>query len=299
MQHDQNNLRPVIRVELQGGLGNQLFQAAAGFVLSRQLNGCLQLDLSRFRPGRARSYALQLFAHDAELVHASQNRVQSLLRQLGKALSGKLPKTPQGWRGAVFEERSFGYDPRIRTVEGDCYLRGYFQSWRYLDAYAQEVRKAFDPFAGASDRARDLSAELGAGSLAIHVRAGDFLKDPKTNAVHGVLPAEYYRSALSRVRASRPVSRIFVFSDNLPVARTLLADEPDVTFVEGFSAHDDLYLMSRADSHIIANSTFSYWSAWLDARPDAFVIAPHAWFTEEELKKTSIADLYPPSWVRL
>ncbi|MDB5570124.1 MAG: glycosyl transferase family 11 [Hyphomicrobiales bacterium] len=296
---DERAAGPVIRAELRGGLGNQLFQAAAGFALARKIGGRLQLDVSHYKPGAARGYALGDFPHGAEVVRTSRTPLQRALRRIGKALPGSVLKKPPGWRGAFIEEASYAYDPRVLAAEGDAYLRGYFQSRRYLDACAGDLRAAFDPRPGASARALDFAQELGEGSLALHVRAGDFLQDSKINAVHGTLPADYYRDALGLARASLPGLRAFVFSDNAPVARALLGDEPGVMFVEGFSAHDDLYLMSSAGAHVIANSTFSYWSAWLDPRPGAFVIAPRAWLSADQLRKQSIADLYPPGWTLL
>lgn len=292
--------RPVIRVELRGGLGNQLFQAATGYALARRLNGDLQFDVSSFRAGASRGYALEPFGHGATLVKEARGPARRLLRRLGKAFPGDILKRPSGWRGRMLTEQGYAYDPRIETVSGDCFLRGYFQSWRYFADHDAAVRAAFDPEAAASARARAFAAESG-DYLAVHVRAGDFLQDAKINAVHGVLPADYYLAALELARSERPAPRTLVFSDNVEAARRLLAAETHsaLTFVEGFSAVDDLYLMSRGRGHVIANSTFSYWSAWLDGSPTPFVVAPKAWLSPEALKTTDISDLYPSRWTLL
>ena len=290
---------PLIRVELRGGLGNQLFQAAAGFSLARRLGGRLQFELTHYKTGALRSFAIDRFQHGAELIQTKRTPLQRLRRRIGKMLPGPFFKEGPGWHGRVLEERDYAYDPRILEITGDCYLRGYFQSWRYFEDCADTLRQAFDPATGASEQARSMADAYIGHTLAVHVRVGDFLQVSKANSVHGTLPAGYYRDALALARAARNISRVLVFSDNIDVARQLVPNGADVDFIEGFSAHDDLYLMSRAHSHIIANSTFSYWSAWLDGRTDPFVIAPRAWLSPEALKKTYIGDLYPQGWILL
>jgi len=289
---------PSIRVELRGGLGNQLFQAAAAFALAKKLNGKLQFEVSNFRSSSLRGYALEPFAPGAEIFNSSRSLAFRGLRQVTKILPLPLAIAPQ-WHGTILQERSYAYDERIEQVRGDCFLRGYFQSWRYFQDCAAEIRRVFAPEMAASQQAKEFVARISPQSLSIHVRAGDFLKNPIANEVHGTLTRDYYERALKLACAARPVDQLLCFSDNASFAREMLQGLGDISFVEGFSQHDDMYLMSRAQSHIIANSTFSYWSAWLDDRADPFVIAPRAWLTPRELKKIYIGDLYPPNWIML
>jgi len=293
------NRPPVIRVELRGGLGNQLFQAAAGFALATRLEGELEFELFNFRARTGREFALTPFPIGGKVIHTNRTFSSRLLRKVEKTLRPFGYIHAPSWKGPVLEEKSYRYDRRIEDIAGSCYLRGYFQSWLYFDNCSASLKQAFDPVFGASDRAKEFASAMSQDALIVHVRAGDYLKNPKINAVHGVLDADYYHRAIEAMREKGRASKIYCFSDNMPAALEILKGQDDISFVEGFSAADDLFLMSQGKSHIIANSTFSYWSAWLAKTSDPYVIAPQAWFSAEELKRTDTSDLFPKDWLTL
>ena len=288
---------PIIRVELRGGLGNQLFQAAAAHAVARRIGATIEFELFHYRSGNHRDFGLNAFHHGGRVIHTPRNLGRRLLQKLFRPISKFGFVYAPGWRGPIFKELSYAYDRRIESIADSCYLRGYFQSWRYFDDIAVDIRTAFDPALAASIEAVAFAEKMERNALAVHIRAGDYAANPKARLVHGTLPASYYQRAIGLMQEQGRADKIFCFSDTIEAARSLLEGVPNVTFVEGFNAFDDLYLMSRARSHIIANSTFSYWSAWLATPEDGLVIAPKAWFTEEELKKVDISDLFPPEWI--
>jgi hypothetical protein len=290
---------PCIRVELRGGLGNQLFQAATGFALARRLTGELEFELASFRSASLRGFGLEPFPHGARIINSPRSLSFRLLRKVSKIVPAGAWTVAPGWGGPIFEEQGYAYDDRIEALQGDHFLRGYFQSWRYFNAQKGDLLRIFNPGQVASPKAREFAAIMSPHALSIHVRAGDFLNNPVAKEVHGTLPPDYYQRAIKLACTARRVDQMLCFSDNMSVARDILRDHANVIFVEGFSQYDDMFLMSSAKSHIIANSTFSYWSAWLDGRDDSFVIAPRAWVTPRELKKTYIGDLYPADWILL
>lgn len=289
---------PVVRVEMLGGLGNQLFQAAAGYALAKRLGAALQFDVSRYRQSGSRAYALDGLAHGAEVVGQSTWLSQRMNR-VRRALSFGRPFAPAGWAGGAFREHSYAYDNRFETLTGSQYLSGYFHSARYFAPFEDDVRRAFDLAQVASPEAKAKAASLPAQSLAVHVRIGDFKSENVFNTVHGTLSPRYYRDAIALVTAARPIERIYVFTDTPQAIPQLIPAGLDYEAVTGFSAQDDLLLMSRARHHIIANSTFSWWSAWLAPQVDTLTCAPRAWLAPEALKKTYIGDLYPEGWVML
>jgi len=291
--------KPLIRVEMRGGLGNQLFQAAAGYALARRLGAELQFELFHYRHSSKRDFGLSAFDHGGEIIQTRRTLSRRLLKKAGNAFGGLGFVYTPGWSGPCLREQSYSYDPRIEKVEGSCYLRGYFQSWRYFESCTPDIKRIFDPARAASTQAIAFAQEMPEDALCVHVRAGDYLKDPKSNAVHGTLPASYYDHAIDFMRALGRAKSIYCFSDNMEAAQGLLQGHQGITFVQGFNALDDMYLMSRAKSHIIANSTFSYWAAFVAGTNDPCVIAPHAWFTEDELKRKSTRDLYPPTWNKM
>lgn len=291
--------KPLIRIELRGGLGNQLFQAAAALNLARRIGAAVEFDVSRFHSNHARGYALGPFPHGATAVPARLTIIAKAQRRLAKIWRAFGFDVVQSWQGPILHERSYSYDDRILSISDSCYLSGYFQSWRYFTDIADELKETFDPSIAASQSAKDFATRIGPNDLSIHIRAGDYKSNPEARAIHGVLPADYYHKAMQLAETSSGYEKTFCFSDSSDEARRLLGGHPGVTFVEGFSSHDDLYLMSRCRSHIIANSTFSYWGAWLGRDPGGIVIAPKAWFTEQHLKRVDVSDLYPPDWATL
>lgn len=296
MQQTANAL-PAVRVELRGGLGNQLFQAAAAYALSQRLGGALQFELFNFRDSGLRGYALAPYPHRAKTFKSQRSLAFRLQRKASKLLKADSLQGAPDWRGAVFEERSYRYDARITVVRGPVYLRGYFQSWRYFDDHAAALKDIFDPARAASEAALRFAGEMGPHAIAVHVRAGDFLNAREANLTHGTLTSEYYDEAFEIMRTAKPDAKVFCFSDSPDHARQVLRHHSGVHFVQGFSMHDDMYLMSRAAAIVIANSTFSYWSAWLSRSAEPIVVAPKAWLTPEALARIDTQDLYPPDWI--
>ena len=280
-----------IRVELLGGLGNQLFQAAAGYALAMRLGGKLELDVSRLQKG-ARRYELAGLAHGGTVIGETPSPAARLARHLGR-------KTPWNWKGAIFHEAAYWYQPAFEQLSGSVFLSGYFHSERYFGSNTDNIRSAFSLSPKLSDAANAFSNKLSGDSLAVHVRIGDFKAQTHFSAVHGTLSPDYYREAIARAVEMKPISRVFLFTDTPEAAAALMPEGVAFEIVRGFSGPEDLHLMSLARHHIIANSTFSWWSAWFDARPDKLVIAPKAWLTPDALAKTDIRDLYPAGWITL
>jgi hypothetical protein len=136
--------------------------------------------------------------------------------------------------------------------------------------------------------------------ISVHVRRGDYL-NPSTAKFHGILGEPYYRQALARIEAAiGGGAALFVFSDDPAAAEQVLNFVPKSRLVhvrgEPERPWEDMALMARCRHHIIANSSFSWWGAWLNPFPDKVVIAPRAWFAPTELKRHNTADLYPPGW---
>lgn len=289
---------PVIRVGLLGGLGNQLFQASTGLALARRLGARLEFDISRYREGTARRYELGPFTHGATPIRANPSALGKLLSKAGKKLMPGRFQRPAGWRGAIFRERGFAYDSAIETIAGSCFLSGYFQSEKYFRPFAPDIRAAFDLEKAATPRALDFRRSMPAGSLAVHVRIGDYASQAFAK-VHAVLTPDYYRAAVEALCTREKIARIYLFTDTPEIAPALVPPGSAFELVTGFGAHDDMYLMSRARHHVIANSTFSWWGAWLCPEAGGTTIAPAQWFTPEEMRRTDTRDLYPEGWVKL
>lgn len=196
----------------------------------------------------------------------------------------------------VYIEPHFHFDPRFDELEPPIYLHGYLQSHRYFAGLEDEIRSLFTLRDPLSPGAAALCAELEAlpCPAAIHVRRGDYVG----HALHGTLGWEYYRRAIEILDAATDsAATYFVFSDDAAQARELLGDVDRVRFVDvSTSAHEDLLLMSRCRHAIVANSSFSWWAAWLNPNPEKRVVAPSAWFAPELSRTRDLADLIPAAW---
>lgn len=288
---------PVIAVQLAGGLGNQMFQAAAGMALAKRNGARLVLDITHYRQKGHRRPELAPFLLDAE-TRGRKGVIEGFLRRKLKRLI-KTHAIPPWWRGVVYRQPGYGFDAGFEAL-GSAYLVGYFQSGRFFKGCEAEIASAFNPEKLASPQAKALSARLaGEGSIALHLRRGDYVKNAKTKAFHGVLGWDYYDRAVALVQNAAPEARLFIFSDDLEAATEAMGRYPNAEVMRGESAGDDMFLMSRARHHILANSSFSWWSCWLDRREGSLRIAPKQWFTPEGLKTHPLDDLIPQGWVQV
>jgi hypothetical protein len=288
----------MILVLLKGGLGNQMFQYAAARSLATRTGADVALDLSflEARPANQdwtpRDYALHCYSLPARIADAGgRDRLLrppwhwKLARKLG--LAGR----------RVLRERSARFDPRFLALGSEAYLDGYFQSEKYFAPIADTLRSEFVVAPAAAQRA--LLDELGAHeSVSVHVRRGDYVGNPTAAAYHGVCSPAYYRSAAAHLQAHVAGLRYYVFSDDPAWARANLELPGPTVFVDPPSASpaQDLQLMRSCRHHIVANSSFSWWGAWLNPRPDKRVVAPRPWFMAADHDD---ADLVPSSWTRI
>ncbi|MGH0033105.1 MAG: alpha-1,2-fucosyltransferase [Myxococcota bacterium] len=287
----------MILVRLRGGLGNQMFQYAAGLRLAVARGTQLKLDLSLLeaphRFGARRFYELEPFRTGAEI--ASAEEIGSFLRR-SRSLWSRLRGRPR----RLVRERHFHFDPTVLDLPDGVCLHGYWQSPRYFADVEDRVRREFAFEKEPTGRNAELAAEIDAcTATSLHVRRGDYVSDPAVQAMHGVCSLDYYRRAI-RFVAERVTDPVFVvFSDDPEWTRANLDLGSAGILVDhngpgrGF---EDLRLMSRCRHHIMANSTFSWWGAWLNPSPDKLVVAPDPWF-QDEARDTS--DLLPEGWVKL
>jgi hypothetical protein len=302
----------VITVSLIGGLGNQMFQYAAGKALAERHGVGLALDLNGFRNYALRSFLLdRLRVPETELSSVFdtgaekppnhfvrslwKQRIDRVLERVG------LPKVAPS--ANHYCEPHFHYDPAFEGLGPQTSLFGYFQSERYFTSIAESLRGWFfprEPFgvAAAVMRERIDRCPL---PVSIHIRRGDYL-DPGTAEFHGILGESYYRQALNRIETVLGEGiDFFVFSDDSGAADQVLNFVPKsrLNHVRGDPERpwEDMALMAHCRHHVTANSSFSWWGAWLNRSPDKVVVAPRAWFAAAELKKHSTADLYPPGWI--
>jgi hypothetical protein len=288
----------LVIVRLVGGLGNQMFQYAAGRAHALACGSDLLLhvaDLEKTWTPRkcVLENAFRIPARIAEPEDVA--RVLEWKTPLRKVL---LRRNFFGLRGKrLVVEPQFTYWSEIRAAESTCYLAGYWQSERYFSDIANRIREDFcfrDELTHDNEVVRSEIASSVA--VSVHVRRGDYVTNPKIAAFHGVCAPEYYERAVAHIRSRYGSARFFVFSDDIDWARTHIPVPAGSCFVAGNAGvadYRDMHLMSLCHHHVVANSTFSWWGAWLGAEQDKIVVAPKNWFDSAQQDTST---LFPPAW---
>ncbi|MBL0727922.1 alpha-1,2-fucosyltransferase [Piscinibacter sp. HJYY11] len=288
---------------LLGGLGNQMFQYACGRAMSLRQHTEFKVAIDMFA-----GYTLH---HGYELPRvfnltpplASRDDLRLLL---GWQHSRGVRRVVAKLRWKALASRAFCFEPHLDYWPGlaahgpDAYLHGYFQSERYFADATTQIRSDFTFSTALAGRNAAVAERIvTSNSVSMHLRRGDYVSDKRNAGLFAVCDPDYYRAAMALLLTKHPEASFFVFSDDATYAHELFgsmgAHVQIVSHNTGEDSHNDMRLMSLCRHHVIANSTFSWWGAWLDARPDKLVIAPRRWYGGD----MQPADLIPSSWVRL
>ncbi|MFZ2038574.1 MAG: alpha-1,2-fucosyltransferase [Minisyncoccia bacterium] len=263
-----------MRVKIQGGLGNQLFQYAYGKNL--ELAGKkVVFDTSFFHnkssSDTARDFKLNNYNIETKSPFCDC-RESALIRNFRRVL-------------------------RHLKIIGN----GYYQSEKYFKNIEAEIRKEFTLKNSLTKEALTWQEKIKGveNSVSIHIRRGDYVQDQKTKAFHGSCDIEYYKKGLEVVtnKIGKNIE-IFVFSDDIDWAKTNLSFAYQTNFVSNPAIFDyeEIYLISLCKNNIIANSTFSWWGAWLNQNPNKIVVAPKQWLANKTSDKLGIL---PTDWTQI
>lgn len=290
----------MIIIRLIGGIGNQMFQYAAAKRLAVERKAELKLDVSAFDQYKLRQYRLNHFQINEAIIPPDE-----LVAFKSKLLRYRIPRAieklfPYYSRRNFYERTAFIFDENIlRTPETVC-LSGYFQNEAYFKPIEPLIRQNFtlkNPYSPSVEKL--ISQIQSQQSISIHIRRGDYVSNPETNRLHGLLPLTYYDNCVSQITAQIKTPHFFVFSDDIAWAQTNLKIDYPVTWVsaeESLEDYEELALMSVCKHHIIANSSFSWWGAWLCSNPDKIVFAPAKWTADSRF---DYAALLPSGWISL
>ncbi len=287
----------MIVVALFGGLGNQLFQYASARALAARRGAELVLDIGWYDhiPASATTRAFELSRYPVSARIATP--VEAALGRMywGRILR-RLP-LPRPW--PVLRDKEQGFDPALLDAPDKCYLYGYWQSHRYFDDIAAQLRRELVPAGAATPEYAELAARIRTtNAVSVHVRRGDYVNNPQAAKHHGTCTSAYYASSIARMMRELPEAHFYVFSDDPAWARANLTFERPATVVDFGAAADaccDLWLMSLCRNHIVANSSFSWWGAWLAGRADGLVLAPAHWYADGR----QLAGHIPDAWQRV
>lgn len=278
---------------LEGGLGNQMFQYAYGWYAAKIHLTTLKLDLSSYRTRPAHGYLLDKFCIQAsEVPEEEVNRVPRRYRNAPSESNETVSQSSiasgiNGWFNFFselkrFKEKPFGFHPRYRSVPNHRYLVGNWQSEKFFPGIREDLLSQFRLKESPNSISREVSRAIGnTRSLALHIRRGDYVTSASAASIYENLSLDYYRRSVSRFAEMGGRPTVFVFSNDHAWCEANLRLPFETRFVThntAETAHEDMWLMSQCAGCVIANSTFSWWAAWLNTRPDKQIFAPQTWF---------------------
>ena len=291
-----------ITTQMQGGLGNQLFQYATGKALSERLGGQLLVDIDWFNHEwtdvTPREFLLPFLKVQLETTQVSPP-IQSP-RRWRRITQQILPLNPY-----VLKDRPYRFNPALTQFKPfanqDIYLMGYWQSFRYFDSIRQQLIHEIRPINQLSPQYQIYLEKIkGCLSAMIHIRRGDYVNLPVAAKAHGFLGLDYYQNGMRLLLENDIHTHFFVFSDDLGWAKANLPHQEKITYIETANEKtapiQELFLMTQCQRHLIANSSLSWWSAWLSVDQNPLVIAPKRWTNDLDKEWD---DLLPSHWQRI
>lgn len=286
----------MIITQLSGGLGNQMFQYAAGRRLAEIHNTQLKLDTSLLRNDPQRQFSLNCFRLVPEF--ATQEEKRLLTGDPGVGIGHYVFKIRRKFGICVpsyFAEPTIHFNPKVLELPNNIYMAGYWQSEMYFKDKESLIRDAFKWELSNID-SDDYESIISTNSISIHVRRGDYVLNKSTNKTHGVLPLDYYIKGVQYLteKVGDPVFFVFTDDPEWAVNNLKIGCPFKVVSRRGQSDQVDMRLMTLCKHHVIANSSFSWWGAWLGAGPSSIIVAPQKWFNTLSL---STVGRFPASWV--
>lgn len=284
-------------IKIKSGLGNQLFQYAFGKALSLERNEPIFLDISYYdnQPERdaKRDYTLDKFNVKADYVSKEiSEKYNSKLRVFIRKLLWRIKKID-----------AYKYYPDLLESKS-TYYEGYWLNQKYFLKYKNEIREDFSLKNPLGDFAKNIELEIlncfkkNEVPVSLNIRRGDFVTNPNS-AFNGILGIPYYEKAIDTLKEKGVASIcVFVFSDDIKWAEENLKLPCSMVFVSNpnITDYEELALLSKCSHNIIANSTFSWWGAWLNQNPNKIVIAPYQWLKD---KTATELDILPEDWIKI
>lgn len=274
----------MITVILSGGLGNQMFEYAAGRALSLRHKTSLKTDLyilEKKTRATARNYELTVFNIETATSKSMLNKIA--VKGFGFLKSNSIGRTLLHKIGIFRDEKAQNYDLRFADLLNETTLFGYFQNENYFKSISNQLRIDFTfktPLSAKNDEIRNVIEQN--TSVSIHIRRGDY---ENTNTNLSLLEISYYQRAIEYITTRLENPYFFIFSDGIDwVKENLDLSAFNHLFVDWNKNEDsyiDMQLMSLCKHNIIANSSFSWWGAWLNTNPGKLVIAPDKWYKED------------------
>ena len=283
----------MISVDIYGGLGNQMFQYALGRSIAIHRNEELQIEARSFDNYELREFLLDQFNIRAHIKDLDEKHCKISNRYINFAIKNLLKLGVNVYPLAYFEKNNFTYDEQVFNTSAK-YFEGYWQSYNYFEKHRSAL---LDEFTLKKELTKGnkhiLDDIISSESISLHVRRGDYVGNSKVQNAN--LSIEYYKKAISFINNKIENPKFFVFSDDVSWVKENLSIDTIAVYVDindGNHAYYDLELMKHCKHNIIANSTFSWWGAWLNDNDNKIIVSPNKWMNFD----IDMNQLIPLSW---
>lgn len=288
----------MIIINLKGGLGNQLFQYSCARSIAIRNKDILKLDTTGYSQHNGidtiRHYALSPFNIKEEF--ATPEEIKKL-----KYPYGIISKGIRLFKSKILRQFNIGYNNKILKKRKSFYLDGFFNTEKYFYDNRNVILDDLKLRSGLGVTAKKILDNISksANSVSLHIRRGDYVNDRITNRFHGTCSIDYYKKAIDFLinKIGNDIT-IFIFSDDIAWAKENVIFPYPLIFVSSpeIPDYEELILMSKCKHNIIANSSFSWWGAWLNENDGKIVIAPKRWTVRDD---KNYRDIIPDSWYRI
>lgn len=291
-------------VKLNGGLGNQMFQYAFALAISKRFDAEILFDFSYFEDVKSTSNVttrvFEMGVFDVDCKAATAEDLAGLVYPDAESkLETKFRRFFPRLCGVTFvrEKYSYSYDAKLFNNPSFKFYEGYFQNEKYFKNIRPELLKRFSLREPLNKENQEVLDEIkNTNSVSLHIRRGDYITLDYVNKIHGVCSLDYYAEAIKYIAKKVKNPHFYIFSDDIQWVLENLKTEYPLTFVDfnQGKGHLDMELMKNCKHNIVANSSFSWWGAWLNQNPDKIVIAPKHWTSKKQVN-----NIVPKDWVKL
>lgn len=295
----------MIIAQLNGGLGNQMFQYATAKAVSLKQNTELFLDIDMLAEKDtvigdffSRSFKLNIFNIRAKF--ADKDLLKNFKLGVNNSMKISLGRFFKSDLFIYYKRENRLFDPKIFGLSSNLYLAGHWITEKYFEQYRFNLLEDFTFRNSATGKNLEILTKiLSLNSICVHIRRSDYISNKNASSHFAHLTQKYYRDAINLITNRTKDPTFFFFSDDMPwvkqefsyLKNAIFCDQNDIE-----NGHEDLRLMINCKNFIIANSTFSWWGAWLSEYNNKIVIAPKKWFRDDQKNKNEII---PTNWIRI
>lgn len=275
-------------ITLKGGFGNQLFQIVNGISLSKKFNKKLIIDISSF--SKLNSYKNTKRNYELGILNLKYKKIYYLafFYKFYSKFSNKI---------VHLKEKNFNFNKILLDNDKSYLIDGYWQSYKYFEKDFSFIFNSLETIKKKINLNSFYKDLLRSNSVCVHIRRGDYITNPNTKQFHGICDIDYYEKAISYIYSKIPDANFYFFSDDIGFLKKNFADKKNFKIISNskFNFIEEFVLMLSCNNFILANSSFSWWAAYLSNNVNKLVVAPTKWFNVN----IDTSDLIPKEWIRI